>query len=193
MKQIFIIEDEVIVAKNIAGFLEEKGYSIAGIANEYNDAIKKLLLCRPNLILCDINLNAEKNGIDLMKEMSIKYNIPFVFISAYSDEQTLRDAETTVPFNFLTKPFSEKQLLTTVKRAFAQIEAIQLQQPTGRGLSILKLVARGYSTKQIAGELSISFNTVESHRKNLFKKYQVNTMAELICLATSNGWIKYGM
>lgn len=193
MKQIFIVEDEIIVAKNIAGFLEEKGYSIAGIANEYNEAIKKLLVCRPNLILCDINLTSEKNGIDLMRELGVKYNTPFVFISAYSDEQTLKNAETTAPCNFLTKPFSEKQLLTTVKRAFAQIEAIRLEYPSGRGLSILKLIGRGYSTKQIAEELSISFNTVESHRKNLIKKYQVNSMAELICLATTNGWIKYGM
>lgn len=193
MKQIFIIEDEIIVAKNIAGFLEENGYCIVGIANEYKEAVKKLAMCRPNLILCDINLNSEKNGIELMKEMNIQYNIPFVFISAYSDEQTLENAELTAPFNFLTKPFSEKQLLTTVKRVFAQIEANQMEKPTGRGLSILKLVSRGYSTKQIAEELSISFNTVESHRKNLFKKYSVNTMAELICLATSNGWIKYGM
>lgn len=192
MKNIFIIEDEVIVAKNIAALLNDEGYEIEDIAFNYAEAKQKLMLCKPNLILCDINLNSEKTGIDLMKELGTKFNIPFIFISAYSDAQTLQKADETAPFNFLTKPFSEKQLLATVKRVFSQIESRQAEHPTERELSVLKLVARGYSTKQIAQELSITFNTVESHRKNLLKKYNVSSMAELICLATTKSWIRYG-
>lgn len=191
MKKILIIEDEVVVAKSMSKILQAGGYEINGFAANYKEANEQLLSSQPDLILCDINLNDTKTGIDLMKEFDVKFNVPFIFITAYSDDKTINEAEKLNPENYLTKPFSEKQLLVSVERAFRQQRLITSDAPTNRELSILKLIGKGYSTKLIAQELSIAFNTVESHRKNLMKKYEVNSMAELVCLATSKGWITY--
>jgi DNA-binding NarL/FixJ family response regulator len=191
LKRIFIIEDEIVVAKSIAKMLSNYGYKIAEITTSYKEAKEKILTAKPHLILCDINLNSEKTGIELMKELNPKYNIPFIFISAYSDVQTLQKANTAAPCNYITKPFNEKQLLVSIERVFGNIENIRNIKPTDRELSILKLIGKGYSSKEIASELSISFNTVETHRKNLIKKYNVNSMNELICMAASEKWIKY--
>ena len=63
--------------------------------------------------------------------------------------------------------------------------------PSKRELSVIKLISKGCGSKQIAEELSISFNTVQSHRKNILKKYNIKTSAELIYFATSKGWISH--
>lgn len=191
MKKIFIIEDEIVVAKGIEEIIIHNGYQVIGIATNYEQAKQKLLFIKPDLILCDINLNSEKTGVDLMKEIDNKYNIPYIFISAFSDINTLKEAYKASPYAYITKPFNEKQLLASVNGLFAAIENKDASTPTEKELSVLKLIAQGFATKQIAEELSVSYHTIETHRKNLMNKYGVKSMPELICLATHKGWIEY--
>lgn len=186
-KKIFIVEDEIVVAKDLEYMLSSMDYDVMGIATSYEIAKSKLLTQKPDLILCDINLNGSKNGIDLMEEVQTKYSIPFIFITAYSDIATIEKANRLKPVNYITKPFNEKQLLTSV--CIALIKEQAQDTPTSRELSILNLLAKGKSSKQIAEDLCISFNTVESHRKKLMKKYNTKSSAELICISTMMGWI----
>lgn len=188
-KKILIIEDEIIVAKDIEQILTANGYEVVGIASNYERARIKLQTIATDLILCDINLNSNKTGLDLIEEFEARISVPFIFISAYSDSETLKKAIGLAPCNFLTKPFNEKQLLTSIQMALTEED--DEEKPSSRELSILKLLARGHGSKEIADELSISFFTVETHRKNLLKKYNVKTSAELACFATSKGWINY--
>lgn len=189
MKKILIIEDEIIVAKDIEQILVSNGFEVIGIASSYQKALTKLQTNKPDLILCDINLNSEKTGIELMTELDTKLSVPFIFISAYTDLETVKKAYSISPKNYLTKPFNEKQLLTSVQVAL--LSNTHYVEPSSRELSIIKLLSQGKSSKEIAEELVISFFTVETHRKNMMKKYDVQTTAELICLATSSGWINY--
>lgn len=189
MKNIFIVEDEIVVAKDIECILTAKGYNVVDIATSYEMAKKKLLLVRPDLILCDINLSGSKTGIDLMQELHTKYCIPFIFITAYSDMETIEKASKLKPLNYITKPFNEKQLISSVKLAL--VTSNEPDKPTQKEQIVLNLLAKGKSSKQIAEALSISFNTVETHRKNMMSKYAVNTTAELICMATAKGWVVY--
>jgi len=192
IKRIFIVEDEIIVAKGIEDILIHNGYNVVGIATNYKQAKQKIASTLFDLILCDINLNCEKTGIELMAEITAVYPVPFIFISAYDDIETIRKTNQLAPANYITKPFNEKQLLTCVNRVFAVIpDDENTTLPTDRERTILQLVAQGMSTKDIASTLNISFNTVESHRKNLFEKFEVKTMAELVCYATAMGWIEY--
>ena len=187
MKRIFIVEDEIIVAKDLEYMLSAKEFEVIGIATSYESAKQKLLMSKPDLILCDINLKGKKTGIDLMQEVQNKYNIPFIFITAYSDMDTIERANKLNPINYITKPFNEKQLISSIR--IALIEEVDSDKPTSREQVVLNLIAKGRNSKQIADELNISFNTVETHRKNLLRKYNVKTAAELVCLATSKGWI----
>jgi DNA-binding NarL/FixJ family response regulator len=190
MKSILIIEDEIVVAHSTEAMLKNYGYHVVGIATNNRQAKILLNQNQIDLILCDINLNDEQTGIDLMRETKNQFQIPFVFISSYSDRFTLENADQLHPQAYLTKPFNEKQLLATVNRVFLN-PTEGYSKPTPRELMILSLISKGKSTRNIAENLKITINTVESHRKNLLKKYQVSSMPELVCLATSKGWISY--
>lgn len=190
MKNIVIIEDEIIVARSIEDILKNNGYKILGIATDYEKAKELLKMEIPDLILCDINLNSDSSGIQLMEEVNIKYNIPFIFISAYNSIEIIKAAMSTEPLNYITKPFNEKQLLVSVASAFNRINKKSLKKPTSKEIHILQLIARGLSTKEIAEELSLSYHTIETHRKNMLNKFNVKNITSLVFLATSEGWIK---
>jgi DNA-binding NarL/FixJ family response regulator len=115
MSKILIIEDEIIVAKDMEQMLVDNGYEVVGIASTYERARLKLLATTPpDLILCDIHIGGDKTGIDLMAELSDKLSVPFVFISAYSDIETMSEALALAPRFYLAKPFTERQLLAAI-------------------------------------------------------------------------------
>lgn len=187
MRTLFIVEDEIIVAKDLERLLTQAGYAVVGMAHTYEKALEKLPKASPDLILCDIHLNGPHDGLDLMAVIQAKTPIPFILISAYSDLPTLKRATGLQPEHYLTKPISESQLLTSLQLTFAK----QLEQgpPTARELTVLRGIAQGQSTKAIADELGITSHTVETHRKNLLRKYHVSTSPELVRLAASQNWL----
>ena len=188
--KILIVEDEILLAKDIEQSLILAGYQVVGIASNHKKAKQIIQMDVPNLILCDINLRSNKTGIELITEIKNNYQVSVIYVTAYSDKETMKLANQTKPVNYLTKPFNEKQLLTSVHLAVQDMEKTKDHDlPSNRELSVIKLIAQGYASKQIAQELSISFNTVETHRKNLLKRYAIKTSAELIYLATSKKWI----
>lgn len=192
MKRIFIVEDEIVVASGIKDILENNGYEVTGIATNYKAAKEKLLITKNDLILCDINLGESRTGIDLMREIKGKYNLPFIFISAYTSLDIIEKANKTEPINYITKPFNENQLLVSIKRAIATLNSkLANFEPTEREKHIIQLLANGLSSKDIAGKLSLSYYTVETHRKKLVKKFNVKNVNELISKAMSNQWVTY--
>jgi len=186
--KILIIEDEIIVAADIEDMLTFAGYYVPCIASTFEQVKKCIAEALPDLILCDINLRGEMTGIEIITEINKKYSIPFIYVSAYSNKDITNSAGYTNPWGYITKPFSEKQLLTAVSVFFAQSSSeIEI---TDREKAVLQLMSNGNATKQIADELNISTNTVESHRKNLRQKFNVNTSTELIGKAFSIGLLK---
>ncbi len=192
MNRVFIIEDEIVVASSIKDILENNKYIVSGIATNYKVAIQKLNTIKTDLVLCDINLGENLTGIDLMQEVKKKFNLPFIFITAYSSIDIIKNAYKTSPLNYITKPFNEKQLLASIELAFQQLSlATEEFMPTDREKHIIQLLANGYSSKEIATKLSVSYYTVETHRKNLIKKFEVKNITELISKAMANSWITY--
>jgi CheY-like chemotaxis protein len=105
--KVLVVEDEYITAKLIAEYLEKNNYSIVGIAvsiDEALDYLKKEI----HLIILDINLNEERDGIWLANHINCNYNIPFVFLTAYSDRVTISKAIETDPYNYLIKLFKNQ-------------------------------------------------------------------------------------
>jgi len=191
---ILIVEDEPVVANDVKLVLEKNGFDVVGIAKDFQNAIEIFNKSKIDLVLCDINLGSDKSGIMLAKELrNIKKEIPIVYVSAYSDEQTINDAFSSQPYSFITKPFTENQLIVTVKRLFANKRSDLLDDtkrpPTKRELEIIQCIAEGLTSHAIAIKLNISFETVQTHRKNILHKYKVNSSAGLIALSVKNGWI----
>jgi DNA-binding NarL/FixJ family response regulator len=189
MNRIFIVEDEIIVAKDLAQSLKLEGYDVVGIATTYQKASEQLPKVQVDLILCDINLGAGKSGLDLMDELSQARTTPFIFISAYSDLNTIRRASQLAPESYLTKPFSTTQLITSIRLVLDRVS--REVPPTPRELAIVQALSQGLATKEIATLLEISPHTVETHRKNLLRKYEVQSSAALLSLAVSQNWIRH--
>jgi DNA-binding LytR/AlgR family response regulator len=112
-KSILIVEDEWIIYDELASFLSKKDFEIAPYTKSFDGAINKIKLQMPDMVLLDINLQGDKDGIDLGEELSSKYHIPFIYLSAYSDEVIVNRARRTNPDTFLikTKPNIDKEQL----------------------------------------------------------------------------------
>lgn len=116
-KKIFIVEDEIVVANDIRQILNKNNFYVTGVATKYEQAVCGIKKEKPDLVLCDIRLREEKSGIELMQELSENMCFKIIFISAYSDIETIEKANLVNPFNYLTKPFNDQQLVTSVRLA----------------------------------------------------------------------------
>ncbi|MCA0431317.1 MAG: response regulator [Bacteroidetes bacterium] len=115
---IFIVEDESIVAKDIQNSLTKLGYNVIGIANNGKDAIEKILELKPDLLLMDIMIKGDLTGIDVSEKIKEKLNVPIIFLTAYADEGTLAKAKITEPYGYILKPFKEVDLHSTIEMAY---------------------------------------------------------------------------
>ena len=112
-KKIIIVEDEFIVADDLRLTLEEAGNIVCGIASSVEDARKLLKQHNPGMAILDIHLKGKLTGIDFGRELK-DLGIPFIFLSAYSNQTILEAAKATEPYGFLVKPFRDKDVLVAV-------------------------------------------------------------------------------
>ena len=115
--RILVVEDEVIVAMDIQRRLEKLGYSVVGNVVRGEDAIEAAKEKRPDLILMDIKLKGEMDGITAASAIRESISIPVVFLTAYSDRPSLERAKITEPFGYVLKPFEERELSIAVEMA----------------------------------------------------------------------------
>ncbi len=115
--KIMIVEDESIIAEDIADSLESIGYSIVGIVASGEEAIVLAGKLQPDLVLMDIMLQGEMNGIAAAEHIQSSYQIPAIYLTAYADEKTLERVKDTNPFGYIVKPFEEKNLHLTIQIA----------------------------------------------------------------------------
>jgi DNA-binding NarL/FixJ family response regulator len=121
--KILIVEDDTIIAITIEGRLKEFGYKVVGRASTAQDAIKKTIDLEPDLVLMDIHLKGPVDGIEAAKTIYGIYNIPVVYLTAFSDENTLERAQKTSPFGYIVKPFNDSTLKTTIRLALLKYSA----------------------------------------------------------------------
>jgi len=114
---IFIVEDESIVAKDIQNSLTKLGYSVSGIANNGKEAIDEILSKKPDLVLMDIMIKGGMTGIEVAEKIKQEINVPVIFLTAYADESTLSKAKVTEPYGYILKPFKEIDLHSTIEMA----------------------------------------------------------------------------
>lgn len=114
---ILIVEDEVLIAQDLKEILEEVGYNKVLKAKNIQEALEKLHENKIGLVLLDINLRGAKTGIDLAVMLNDEFHIPFIFITSYSDADTISSVKKTNPSGFLLKPFSKDLLLITLELA----------------------------------------------------------------------------
>ena len=116
-EKILIVEDEALAAMEIEARLIKLGYRISGIVSTGEAAVAAVHETMPALVLMDIVLAGEIDGIRAADEVRRRFNVPVVFLTAYTDERTLKRAKLAEPFGYLMKPFEEKDLHTTIEVA----------------------------------------------------------------------------
>ncbi|MFP4443340.1 MAG: response regulator, partial [Spirochaetia bacterium] len=112
--RILIVEDEHIVALDIKMLLLKYGYEVAGIYSDAESALAALEKNLPELVLMDIKLQGEMDGIEATQQIKNKYDIPVILLTAFADEATLQRAKITEPFAYLIKPFEDRELRTQI-------------------------------------------------------------------------------
>ncbi|MFD0964082.1 LytR/AlgR family response regulator transcription factor [Pseudofulvibacter geojedonensis] len=115
--KILIVEDEYITAKSIANFLSSQGYTIVGCALNINEALNFFKEEEIDCVILDVNLNDDKDGIWLGTYIQENYQIPFIYLTAYTDHKTLNEAINTSPYGFLNKPFQKSELFSSIEIA----------------------------------------------------------------------------
>jgi DNA-binding LytR/AlgR family response regulator len=114
---ILIVEDEVIIAKDLALTLTKLDYNIVGHCISGEEVLAMVGEKKPDVILMDIMLKGEMTGIDAAKEVKKKYSVPVIFITAYSDEDSISRVNSASPFGYIVKPFKANDLRATIETA----------------------------------------------------------------------------
>jgi DNA-binding NarL/FixJ family response regulator len=194
-EHILIVEDEAAIACDIAMNLEDHGFHIAGVVHSVTDALQILEGSKKiDLVMLDINLEGEQSGIDLALILDEQYGTPFIFLTSYSDQETVSSAAGTFPASYLVKPFRENDLAPAVRIALAGkkgnnvyripplgvINKAVVADLTSSEYQIIKEIWQGKSNIEIADSSFISKNTVKTHIRNVYAKLNVHSRTALI-------------
>ena len=123
--KILVVEDENPVALDIKNRLTKLGYSVSGLASTGESAIKKAEDKKPDLVLVDIVLKGEIDGIEVARYIHENLDIPIVYLTAYADDELIERAKHTEPFGYILKPFQNKDLRSNIEIALYNKHASQ--------------------------------------------------------------------
>lgn len=117
--KIGVVEDELVIGRTILNTLNELGYDHCGPAINYTEALEMLDNEKPDLLLLDIQLSGKKDGIEIAKKLNELYQIPFIFLTANSDADTIDRAKKVKPHAYIVKPFNKEELYAAIEIAFS--------------------------------------------------------------------------
>lgn len=190
--KILVVEDDVFIAQDISEQLESLDYHLAGLAYNAEDAYSLLAKELPDLVLLDIHLGEGEDGIQIAKKIRDTYQVPFIFLTSFSNKSILDRAKTTHPMGYIVKPFNEGDLFTSIE--IALYNYAQRWQPsswspetinrklsgdfTPKEVEVLQDIFEGKTNHQLSEKHHISMNTVKTHVKRIYDKLQVHARSE---------------
>ena len=121
--RILVVEDEILVARDLQDLLTEMGYEVPDIAGSGEGALRKIEALRPDLVLMDIRIRGDMDGVAVAEQVRRRFRIPVVYLTAYADDTTVQRAKITEPFGYVLKPFQERELETTIEIALYKHDA----------------------------------------------------------------------
>lgn len=121
-----VIEDEAVIAETLRMMLEDMGYVVPDPAMTPEDGIETVMREQPDIILMDVNLNAQIDGIQLAAEIKKMVDVPIVFITSYADQMTIERAKIVSPAGYLVKPFTAQDIFAAIEIAMIQKKSLPL-------------------------------------------------------------------
>jgi two-component system, response regulator PdtaR len=116
--KILVAENESHIADDLKNSLERMGYEVSGIGNSGEEVINLVSEGKPDLILMDIILDGSLDGIETAEVLSVKYDIPVIYLADFNDRDTLQRVKITEPYGYLMKPFDSRELEIAIEMAF---------------------------------------------------------------------------
>lgn len=163
LPKILIVEDESIVSLEIQSRLEDLGYAVSEAVYSGEDALLSVEKILPDLVLMDINLRGELDGIETSNQIREKYNIPIIYMTAYSDEETLQRAKASSPYAFIIKPIEVRELHTSIEIAlFKSSMEKKLIESEKRFRSLFENATLGLYRTSICGKLLMANNALKN-------------------------------
>lgn len=119
--KILVVEDEALVAADLEERLQDLGYCVCGQSDNYAEALQQVEQYRPDLVLLDICLQGQRDGIEVAGELRQRSRVPFIYLTAYADAPTLMRASQTRPSGYVLKPLRTRDLDAAIQMALLQI------------------------------------------------------------------------
>lgn len=188
MIKVLIVEDDPMIAEDIFGIVKRLGYQPWEPCYFREAALTALSQkVKPDIVLLDIHLNGEESGIEIAQKIAGEYQLPFIFITSFSDEQTLKSAGNTQPAGYIVKPFTQAAIYSSIEIALAnfrqrhkkqvfapyKINRNLLSPLSEREFEVLVLTSEGKNNYEISDQLFISIHTTKKHLKSIFLKLGV--------------------
>jgi len=137
--KIIIVEDDEITALNLKLSLQKHGYKILAVCDNAIEAKNKVSALLPDIVIVDISLQESSDGIELAKIIRKKYNLPFIFLTSYSDDEIISKAKLTEPYGYIVKPFDPNSLHATIQMALFKYEMENERKEDINSLKVDKL------------------------------------------------------
>lgn len=180
-ERILIVEDEAIVAKDVEQTLKKLGYQVTGIARYGTEAVGQVAKTQPDLVLMDISLEGDKDGVRTAEVIASRFGTPVVYVTAHTDQATVARARHTNPAGYLVKPINYERLKSTVEKALAARKPTGATVATGgerpsvlliddaasRQVAILKALGKHYRVK-VAPSFSQGTRMLKEGKFDLF-------------------------
>lgn len=186
--KIGVVEDELVIGRTILNTLNELGYGHCGPAISYTEAMEMLEQERPDLLLLDIQLSGKKDGIDVAEKLNELYHIPFIFLTANSDGETIDRAKKVKPHAYIVKPFTKEELYAAIEIAFSNFTGsrpiAKAETPAIHPAKEFMFVRDGYVFRKIFFNdllyLESDANYITLHLKSQKKVMVRSTLNDLI-------------
>ena len=215
MIKIILADDHQILLDGLSTQIEkEEGIELIGQAKNGKEAIEQVNILQPDVLVMDIDMPV-LNGLDALEKIKQKHpELKVILLSLLMDKAVIQKAIKSGVDGYLFKDESTKELFHAIRRVASgnpyfsgkislvlaekkkashpntQVDHARLQLLTPREVQILRAVAEGFSSTEIAEQLFISARTVETHRRNIMEKLEVPNMARLIVFAVRNGLVE---
>ena len=195
---VLIVEDQGPLARHLQEVLVALGYVVPVPLSTGESALAAAAAESPDIVLMDIGLAGEIDGIVAATEIHATYGIPIIFLTSHQDDSVLQRAKAAGPYGYLIKPVSDRELVVTLEMALHRYELDRQSRngqgadPTGRWhdeeLSVLSpreqevfdLLVTGMPLKRIAATLRVSVQAVWKHEQSIFQKLGVDSVVGLV-------------